>query len=96
LKYFAIRSGPEYATLPVFFSLCTELSAYRHFAEGLLDHIYPRAGNLSLPRNKIEKRNLEIEIEQTLGRRRIFRAPLSGFYSPFPLPFRVRSASPWP
>ena len=37
LKYFAICSGPEYAMLPVFFSVSTELSDYKRFAEGLLD-----------------------------------------------------------
>ena len=37
LKYSAISSGPDYAMLPVFFSVSTELSDYRHFAEGLLD-----------------------------------------------------------
>ena len=37
LKYFAICSGPEYAMLPVFFSVSTELSDYKGFAEGLLD-----------------------------------------------------------
>lgn len=36
-KYLAICSGQEYAMLPVFFSVPTELSDYRHFAEGLLD-----------------------------------------------------------
>jgi hypothetical protein len=36
-KYLAICSGQEYAMLPVFFSVSTELSDYRHFAEGLLD-----------------------------------------------------------
>jgi len=35
LKYSAISSGPDY--LPVFFSVSTELSDYKHFAEGLLD-----------------------------------------------------------
>jgi AAA ATPase domain len=37
LKYFAICSGPEYAMLPVFFSVSAELSDYKRFAEGLLD-----------------------------------------------------------
>ena len=37
LKYFAICSGPDYAMLPVFFSISTELSDYKRFAEGLLD-----------------------------------------------------------
>jgi hypothetical protein len=37
LKYSAISSGPDYAMLPVFFSVSTELSDYKHFAEGLLD-----------------------------------------------------------
>src|ERR1700752_4373440 len=37
LKYFAICSGPEYAMLPVFFSVSTELADYKRFAEGLLD-----------------------------------------------------------
>src|SRR5205814_1684051 len=37
LKYFAICSGPAYAMLPVFFSVSTELSDYKSFAEGLLD-----------------------------------------------------------
>jgi hypothetical protein len=36
-KYLAICSGQEYAMLPVFFSVSTELADYRHFAEGLLD-----------------------------------------------------------
>src|SRR5260370_12214317 len=36
-KYLSICSGQEYAMLPVFFSVSTELSDYRHFAEGLLD-----------------------------------------------------------
>ena len=37
LKYLAICSGQEYAMLPVFFSVSTELSDYRRFAEALLD-----------------------------------------------------------
>ena len=37
LKYLDICSGPEYAMLPVFFSVSTELSDYRHFADSLLD-----------------------------------------------------------
>jgi hypothetical protein len=37
LKYSAISSEPDYAMLPVFFSVSTELSDYKHFAEGLLD-----------------------------------------------------------
>lgn len=37
LKYFAICSGPEYAMLPVFFSISTELCDYKRFAESLLD-----------------------------------------------------------
>jgi len=37
LKYSAISSGLDYAMLPVFFSVSTELSDYKHFAEGLLD-----------------------------------------------------------
>jgi hypothetical protein len=37
LKYFAICSGSEYAMLPVFFSISTELSDYKRFAEALLD-----------------------------------------------------------
>lgn len=37
LKYVAICSGPEYAMLPVFFSISTELSDYKRFAEALLD-----------------------------------------------------------
>jgi hypothetical protein len=36
-KYVAICSGQEYAMLPVFFSVSTELADYRHSAEGLLD-----------------------------------------------------------
>ena len=36
-KYSAICSGPEYAMLPVFFSISTELSDYKRFAESLLD-----------------------------------------------------------
>jgi hypothetical protein len=37
LKYAAICSAPEYAMLPVFFSVSTELSDYKCFAECLLD-----------------------------------------------------------
>jgi len=37
LKYAAICSKPEYAILPVFFSVSTELSDYKCFAECLLD-----------------------------------------------------------
>jgi hypothetical protein len=37
LKYSAICSGPDYAMLPVFFSISTELTDYKRFAEGLLD-----------------------------------------------------------
>jgi hypothetical protein len=37
LKYSAICSGAQYAMLPVFFSVSTELSDYKRFAEGLLD-----------------------------------------------------------
>lgn len=37
LKYSAICSNPEYGMLPVFFSVSTELSDYKCFAEGLLD-----------------------------------------------------------
>ncbi len=37
LKYLALCSGPEYAMLPVFFSVSTELSDYKRSAEGLLD-----------------------------------------------------------
>ena len=37
LKCSAICSGPEYATLPVFFSVSTELTDYKRFVEGLLD-----------------------------------------------------------
>jgi AAA ATPase domain len=37
LKYSAICSGQDYAMLPVFFSVSTELADYKRFAEGLLD-----------------------------------------------------------
>ncbi len=37
LKYSAVCSGPEYAMLPVFFSVWTELTDYKRFAEGLVD-----------------------------------------------------------
>src|SRR5437763_5909289 len=37
LKYSAICSKPEHAMLPVFFSVSTELSDYKCFAESLLD-----------------------------------------------------------
>ena len=37
LKYSAICAQPEYGMLPVFFSVSTELSDYKSFAEGLLD-----------------------------------------------------------
>jgi hypothetical protein len=37
LKYSAICSGLDYAMLPVFFSVSTELADYKRFAEGLLD-----------------------------------------------------------
>ena len=37
LKYLAICSGPEYAMLPVFFSVSGELPDYKRFAESLLD-----------------------------------------------------------
>jgi hypothetical protein len=37
LKCSAICSGPDYAMLPVFFSVSTEFSDYKRFAEGLLD-----------------------------------------------------------
>src|SRR5262249_53435933 len=37
LKCSAICSGPDYAMLPVFFSVSTELADYKRFAEGLLD-----------------------------------------------------------
>src|SRR5215469_16616015 len=37
LKYSAICSGSDYAMLPVFFSVATELNDYKRFAESLLD-----------------------------------------------------------
>ena len=37
LKYSSICSGQDYAMLPVFFSVSTELTDYKRFAEGLLD-----------------------------------------------------------
>jgi hypothetical protein len=37
LKYSALCSTSEYRMLPVFFSISTELSDYKRFAEGLLD-----------------------------------------------------------
>jgi hypothetical protein len=75
LKYFAICSGPEYAMLPVFFSVSTELSDYKGFAEGLL-YTFTRTLETSASlENKLRSELAEVEIEQTVGRRRISRAP---------------------
>src|SRR5438046_10333237 len=47
LKYSAICSKPEHAMLPVFFSVSTELSDYKCFAESLLDRSEERLGGRS-------------------------------------------------
>jgi AAA ATPase domain len=59
LKYFTLCSAPEYAMLPVFFSVSTELSDYKRFAQGLLDtftHALEISGSLeSRLRSELQK-----------------------------------------